>query len=128
MNFLSNIAHGYLDYVTVVIFLLAPSLFGLSGLPAMIAYGLAAVHLLLTLATDFPNGMVKIIPFHLHGWVERLVGPLLVVLPFILGFSNDAAARNFYIGIGIVIIAVGIGTDYKAHGKETDREGTAAST
>lgn len=127
MNFLSHITHGYLDYVTVVIFLLAPSLLGFSGLPAMIAYGLAAVHLLLTLATDFPNSMVKIIPFHLHGWVERLVGPLLVVLPFILGFSNDMAARNFYIGIGIVIIAVGIGTDYKGSGKETGREGTAAS-
>jgi len=126
MNCLSNIAHGYLDYLTVVIFLLAPSLLGLSGLPAMIAYGLAAVHLLLTLATDFPNSIVKIIPFHLHGWVERLVGPLLVVLPFILGFSNDTAARNFYIGIGIVIIAVGIGTDYKGPGKETGREGTAA--
>lgn len=123
MNILSRIAHGYLDYITVVIFLLAPSLLGLSGLPAMIAYGLAAIHLVLTLATDFPSSLFKIIPFKLHGWLERLVGPLLIVLPFILGFSNDAVARNFYILIGIVIIVVGIFTNYKG----TDQE-TAASS
>lgn len=119
MNFLSRIAHGYLDYITVVIFVLAPSLLGLSGLPAMIAYGLAAIHLALTLATDFPSSMFKIIPFKLHGWLERLVGPLLIVLPFILGFSDDAVARNFYILIGIVIIVVGIFTNYKGTDQET---------
>jgi hypothetical protein len=119
MNILSRLTHGYLDYLTVVIFLLAPSLLGLSGLPAMIAYGLAFIHLALTLATDFPSSMFKIIPFKLHGWLERVVGPLLIVLPFVLGFSSDTVARNFYIGIGIVIIAVGILTNYKGTDKET---------
>jgi hypothetical protein len=125
MNILSRITHGYLDYLTVVIFLLAPTLLGMSGLPAMIAYGLAVIHLLLTIATDFPSSMIKIIPFKLHGWLERLVGPLLIVLPFILGFSNDTVARNFYIGIGIVIIAVGICTNYKGTDQGTE---TAASS
>lgn len=113
MKIISPTNHGYLDYATVVLFLLAPSLFGLSGLPAMLAYGLAAVHLAVTLATDFPSGVVKIIPFTLHGWIERLVGPLLVLIPFILGFSDQEAARNFYVFIGIVIIAVGLLTDYE---------------
>lgn len=97
MKIISPTNHGYLDFVTVVIFLLAPTLFGLNGLPAMLAYGLAVIHLALTLATDFPFGVIKIIPFTLHGWIERLVGPSLVAVPFILGFANEAAARNFYI-------------------------------
>ncbi len=119
MKIISATNHGYLDFVTVIIFLLAPTLFGLNGLPSMLAYGLAVIHLAVTLATDFPFGVVKIIPFTLHGWIERLVGPLLVVIPFILGFANEAPARNFYIFIGIIIIIVGVLTDYKGTASQT---------
>ncbi len=118
MKIISPTNHGYLDFATVVIFVLAPTLFGLNGLPAMLAYGLAIIHLAVTLATDFPFGVVNLIPFTLHGWIERLVGPLLVVIPFILGFANEAAACNFYIFIGITIIIVGVLTDYE--GKTTE--------
>jgi len=113
MKIISPTHHGYLDFATVVIFLFAPSVFGLNGLPAMLAYALAIIHLAVTLATDFPFGVIKIIPFKMHGWIERLVGPLLVVIPFISGFANDAAARNFYIFIGLIIILVGVLTDYE---------------
>jgi len=109
MKIISATNHGYLDFATVVIFLLAPTLFGLNGLPAILAYGLAIIHLAVTLATDFPFGAIKMIPFKLHGWIERLVGPLLVIL----GFANDGSARSFYIVIGLVIIVVGILTDYE---------------
>jgi len=119
MKIISPTNHGYLDFVTVVIFLLAPTLFSLNGLPAMLAYGLAVIHLALTLATDFPFGVIKIIPFTLHGWIERLVGPSLVAIPFILGFANEAAARNFYIFIGIIIIIVGVLTDYEGKASQT---------
>ena len=113
MKMISPTNHGYLDFATVVIFLLVPTLFSLNGLPAILAYALAIIHLAVTLATDFPFGVIKIIPFKLHGWIERLVGPSLVVMPFILGFANDAAARNFYVFIGLVIIVVGMLTDYE---------------
>lgn len=119
MKIISPVNHGYLDFATVVIFLLAPTLFDLNGLPAILAYGLAIIHLTVTLATDFPLGIVSLIPFILHGWIERLVGPLLVVIPFILGFANEAAARNFYISIGITIIIVGILTDYEGKASQT---------
>lgn len=119
MKIISPTNHGYLDFITVAIFLLAPTLVGLSGLAAMLAYGLAAIHLAVTLATDFPFGVVKMIPLTLHGWIERLVGPLLVVIPFILGFASEAAARNFYILIGLVIIIVGVLTDYKGTAPQT---------
>jgi hypothetical protein len=111
MKILSPTRHGYLDYLTVVIFLLAPSLIGLTGLVGTIAYLLAGIHLAMTLVTDFPLGVVKKLPFSIHGWVERVVGPVLVLLPFAFGF--DGAAKSFYIVIGIVIILVGLLTDYQ---------------
>ncbi len=119
MKIISPTNHGYLDFATVVIFLLAPTLLGLNELPAMLAYGLAVIHLAVTLATDFSFGVIKLIPFTLHGWIERLVGPLLVVIPFILGFANEAVARNFYIFIGMIIIIVGVLTDYEGKASQT---------
>ena len=84
----------------------------------MLAYSLAVVHLIVTLASDFPFGIVKIIPFTVHGWIERIVGPLLVAVPLILGFANEEIARNFYIAAGIVIIIVGVLTDYQGTVKD----------
>ncbi len=114
MKVISPRIHGYLDFLTVVIFLLAPTLLGLSQLSAILAYGLAVVHLIVTLASDFPFGVVKLIPFTIHGWIERMVGPLLIAVPFILNLSTEEAARNFYIAMGIIIIIVGVLTDYQA--------------
>jgi hypothetical protein len=103
--------HGYLDYVTVVLFLVAPSLLGLTGIAGIFAYGLAIIHLAMTLLTDFPLSVYKLIPFPIHGWVERVVGPVLVLVPFVFGFVG--AATIFYVVVGIVIILVGLLTDYQ---------------
>lgn len=111
MKKISSTLHGYLDYLTVVIFLAAPSIIGLTGLARTFAYALAVVHLAMTLVTDFPLGAAKRLPFTIHGWVERVVGPVLILLPF--GLSFDDAARSFYIVMGIIIIIVGLLTDYR---------------
>ena len=120
MKVISPRTHGYLDFLTVVIFLLAPTLLGLGQLSAILAYSLAVVHLIVTLASDFPFGVVKLIPFTVHGWIERMVGPLLIAIPFVLNFSTEEVARNFYIAMGIIIIVVGMPTNYQAEVK--DRE------
>ena len=114
MKVISPRIHGYFDFLTVFIFLLAPTLLGLGQLSAILAYSLAVVHLIVTLASDFPFGVVKLIPFTIHGWIERMVGPLLIAIPFILNFSDEEVARNFYIAMGIIIIVVGMLTDYQA--------------
>lgn len=113
MKVISPRIHGYFDFLTVFIFLLAPTLLGLEQLSAILAYSLAVVHLIVTLASDFPFGVVKLIPFTVHGWIERMVGPLLIAIPFILNFSDEEVARNFYILMGIVIIVIGMLTDYR---------------
>lgn len=117
MKVISPRMHGYLDFVTVILFLSAPELLNLSQVPAMLAYSLAGVHLIVTLASDFPFGVVKIIPFPVHGWIERIVGPSLIAVPFILGFATEEIARNFYIAAGLIIIAVGALTDYQGNVK-----------
>lgn len=67
MKVISPHMHGYLDFLTVILFLLVPALFGLNQVSALLVYSSAAAHLIMTLAPDFPFGIVKIIPFPVHG-------------------------------------------------------------
>jgi len=113
MKILSPRVHGYLDYLVVVVFLLAPTLFRLEGAPCKISYALAGIHLVLTLVTAFPLGLVKVIPFTVHGALELVVSIALVALPWLLGFAGNAPARNFYVAAGVVIFLVWLVTDYK---------------
>jgi len=111
MKILSDTTHGILDYVTVALFVLAPSLFGFTGIAAVISYALAGIHLAMTLLTDMPLGVVKVIPMKLHAFVEMLVGPVLVVGA--LAFPALVAdGRGFFIAVGIVIIAVWLLSHY----------------
>lgn len=114
MKILNSKIHGYLDYGVVILFLAAPTLFGLTGIPATIAYTLAVVHLLVTVITAFPLGIFQLLPLPLHGTVELVVSFALIALPWIFGFASDLAARNFYIAAGVLIFAVWLITDYKA--------------
>lgn len=114
MKILSPRVHGYLDFVVVVLFAMAPTVFGFTGLPATVSYVLAGVHLTLTLLTAFPAGVVKLIPFTVHGALELLVGILLVVAPWAAGFSEQSTAKIFYVAAGVLILLVFFTTGYKA--------------
>lgn len=115
MSLISARVHGILDYVTVAGFLVAPTVLGFTDRPAALCYVLAAVHLLMTLATAFPLGIVRAVPFRLHGGVELAVSIALVVLPWILGFGGFHAARYFFYGAAAVIFLVWLLTGYGAH-------------
>ena len=111
---LSPAAHGILDYAVVAGFALAPSLFGFSPTPTTLAYILAAIHFVVTLATAFPLGAFKLIPFPVHGALEFVVALVLVTLPWLAGFAAEPAARNFYVVAGAAIVLVVMFTNYQA--------------
>ncbi len=114
MILLGHRLHGILDYATVVGFLAAPSVLGLTGAPAWIAYALAGVHLALTVLTSFPPGLLKVVPVTVHGALELGVSLVLLPLPWILGFSSERTPRNFYVGAGLVIFIAWLITGYRA--------------
>ena len=94
MKPISLTVHGAIDYLAVVIFAVAPAAIGLSGWPAALSYALAGIHLLMTLLTDFPAGVIKVIPIFLHQWVELIVGPVLVILAFVLTMITRSGRRS----------------------------------
>lgn len=103
-------AHRALDFVTVVAFAVAPTLFGMTGRTATLAYALAAVHLLLTLVTHVPGREARPVPYRVHGLIELVVGAALVALPLLRGWTGGA--RAFYLGVGAVILLVWLLTPY----------------
>ncbi|MGH6838362.1 MAG: hypothetical protein ACREDT_06115 [Methylocella sp.] len=114
MKPISLTLHGAIDYLAVFIFAAAPAVIGLSGWPAVLSYALAGIHLLMTLLTDFPAGPIKFVPVALHNWVERIVGPVLIILAFVPLNGTTQNGRIFLGIMGVVILAVERLTDYRS--------------
>jgi hypothetical protein len=113
MKPISLTLHGAIDYLAVLIFAAAPTVIGLSGWPAALSYALAGVHLLMTLLTDFPAGVIKLVLVALHNWVERIVGPVLIILAFVPLNGATQNARFFFGTMGVVILIVERLTAYR---------------
>lgn len=115
MKLLNAKAHGIVDYLVVVFLFASPTLLGLSNLIANLTYGLGTVHLLLTALTNFPLGIVGVIPIRIHGLIELLVSILLISTPFFLndmeGFSP--LDEYFFAGFGVAVLITWLISDYK---------------
>ena len=104
MNIISNKAHAALDYLTVVIFMLAPTAIGFTGISEIISYVLSAVHLSMTHMTSMLFSLVKIVPIKLHALIELTVGTVPVIGGLL--FELPTLARTFFVAMGIIIFAV----------------------
>ena len=113
MKILNPRVHGYIDYAAVLLLALAPTLFGFVGTPAALCYVLAILQGGMSLMTAYPLGMAKVIPFTVHGAIEFGMAFGLALSPWIFGFSELDAARNFFIGAAIALGGVWLTTDYK---------------
>lgn len=110
---LTSKIHGIIDYAVVLFLWLSPTLFHLPEFTALFTYVLGGIHLILTLTTKFEMGLIKLIPFKLHGWIELVVSIVLIGFAFYLGDREGALARNFYLVFGAAVFVTWAITDYK---------------
>lgn len=110
---LNSKIHGAIDYLVVVFLFLSPTLFGLKDITTTFTYILAAIHLLLTISTKFEFGLVKLIPFKIHGVIELIVSIVLIGVAFYLGKLEGDLSRNFYLSFAIAVFITWLITDYK---------------
>jgi hypothetical protein len=91
-RFITKSMHAYLiDYPVAVVLIAAPFLLklGQSGPIALwLSVLVGGAALLLPVLTDHPTGLVRIIPYWLHLWVDRAVGVLFVIAPFAFRFAG----------------------------------------
>lgn len=104
--------HGVIDYLVVVFLWLSPSIFNLPELTQIFTYTLGGIHLGLTLFTNFELGLLKVIPFKIHGWIELVVSIALIGVAFYLGSIDGEFSRNYYLAFAIAVFLTWLLTDY----------------
>ncbi|MFB9990440.1 hypothetical protein ACFFLM_00335 [Deinococcus oregonensis] len=107
-------AHGIIDYGAVLLLVLAPFLLNLERTPSQILYLLAGILGILTMMTAFRPGLLKLIPFPVHGGFDLVTSVIVAALPWILGFSDQTTARNLFLCITAMLVGVWLLTDWRS--------------
>lgn len=118
MKIINPSIHALLDYVVVIGLVASPSFLQFTDIVTTFTYILAGIHLLLTLVTDFPGGLIKIIPLKFHGVIELLVSIILLVVPWLLSFTNTTD-RYYYTVFALIVFFTWTLTDYSPTRRES---------
>ncbi len=114
MKIISSKTHGILDYLTVAFLLASPAMFKMEAPLSTITYALGIVHLCLTVLTNFEVGVIKVIPFRIHGLIEIIVALGSAALAFWFYEHVNSLGFYYYMALAIVILVVFILTDFKS--------------
>jgi hypothetical protein len=104
--------HGVIDYTTSAAVAIAPRALGFPKKARMLADSLASGYTGLSAMTDYPLGVKRVAPFKVHGATELAISAALPAMPYLLGFSENRAARNFFFGLTAMTLLVAALTDW----------------
>jgi hypothetical protein len=110
MRFISTRVHGIIDYLSAATLLLGPRLLNWDARLVAGATVMAVVLTLLSLATRYEMGAVRVIPMRVHLALDALSGLLIASLPFVLFRDIDDSAKAVLIGFGVFEILSGLMT------------------
>jgi len=116
LKFANPLAHGVLDYGLALTFLLAPALLEFAETPTRLSYVIGFAYFGASLVTNYPLGAIRLLSFPAHGMLEALMAAGWIVMPWLFGFAENPAARNFFVAAGIALLAVVAVTDYRGLG------------
>src|ERR671925_1877305 len=111
---LPPVVHGILDYPLAAVLIVLPLVldFG-DGAAKWIAFGLGIGAAVLAVGTAWSTGIVRVIPPLLHGYADIIVTVALIVLPFIVGFSDHTTALVFYLVVGAAALLATLETRFE---------------
>lgn len=102
--------HGFVDYAACGLMLAAPALLRLSPVARTASYALAGSYLGVSLLTDYPPALRRVIPFPVHGKIELTTLPLLLLLASEL----EGRDRTYFLGLAGMVAGAYSLTDWKA--------------
>ena|SRR5690554_2854722 len=105
MRFISTKTHGILDYLSGVLLIVAPWLFGFAngGAAQWVPIVIGVMILLMSAFTDYELGFVRNIPMTVHLTADVVVGALLALSPWLFGFSDVIIWPHLVVGLLAVI-------------------------
>lgn len=101
MRFISSKVHGILDYLSGLLFMASPWLFGFAtGGPAQwVPVAVGATILMTSLMTDYELGVVKVVALPLHLTLDIFSGLFLAASPWIFGFADVVYLPHVIFGL-----------------------------
>jgi hypothetical protein len=98
-------AHAIVDYITVGAFLMSAGFFWQrSKRAALAALICGGAELAVSLLTDYPGGVRKVISFRTHGEIDLVLAAMTATMPESLAFKDDSE-KNFFLVQGALITA-----------------------
>lgn len=110
MRFISTKVHGTLDYISGLLIIISPWLFGFNdGSAAQWVVVIIGVVLMLTsILTNYETGVMKVMPMPAHLTMDVIAGIVLIVSPWLFGFADRVIWP--YIIFGLFEIVAGLTT------------------
>jgi hypothetical protein len=107
--------HVLIEYGIGVLTIVAPFLFSFDATAARIlAVLVGAGILVLAVVTDAPTGIARSLPVASHVVLDYVLGLLLIVAPFVFGFSDDDDnATAYFIVLGVAYVMLAVLTRYR---------------
>jgi len=114
-------AHAAVDYASVGAFLMSAGFFWQRSKRAAIgALICAGAELAVSLLTDYPGGIKRVISFRTHGEIDLGLAAMTATMPEFLAFKDDSE-RKFFLAQGALITAATELTQFPAKTLRTEK-------
>jgi hypothetical protein len=125
--------HAALEPLIAVVIIAAPWIFGFSDVndAKVVCIAVGAVMLIAGSMTDWRFSIARVIPLRMHRATDLLLGTVLIVAPFVLGFSDQGGATRFTVIAGVLEIFTALATRWdpvEAEASAVDRRSRSTST
>lgn len=108
MRFIPTRIHAVVDYLTGVLLLVSPWLFGFAvgGVAQWLPVVLGAGVILYSLLTDYEYSAARAIPMPAHLGLDAMGGVLLAASPWLFGFADVVWLPHLAIGLFEIVAAL----------------------
>jgi hypothetical protein len=110
MRFVSTGFHGVIDYLTALVLIASPWLFGFKGydlFASAVPITVGSVMLCYSMFTSYELGFTRSgLSMRAHLWLDAIAGIFLMVSPWALGFADDVSRPHLIIGASELLFAL----------------------
>jgi len=107
IRFITKQIHAYLDYPVALVLMGLPFVLNLgasSPFALWLSVAVGAAALVLTLLTDHELGVIRVLPYSFHLFVDGMVGVVFLVAPFGFGFVGLDAWYYWVLGASVLVV------------------------
>lgn len=108
MKVIDTRTHGILDYLTGVLLIFAPYLFGGAngGVAQWLPQILGAMTIVASLLTAYELSVTKMISLDVHLGLDMASGALLAVSPWVFGFADFIWWPHLLVGVTEIVVSL----------------------